>query len=60
MGVVTDAVTGNPIAGVAVQLSGQIAVGVLTGPSGQYSIGNIPPGSYSVKFSHPDYETLEV
>jgi protocatechuate 3,4-dioxygenase beta subunit len=58
-GQVTDAETGLPISGVAVALAGPIAVGVLTGTDGYYSIGNIPPGSYTVRFSHPDYETVE-
>jgi hypothetical protein len=60
-GIVTDSVTRNPIAGVLVELNGELlSASTYTGSDGSYTIGNIPPGSYSVRFSHPDYQTLEV
>jgi len=57
-GQVTNAVTGSPIAGVAVALAGPITAGVVTCSNGQYGISNIPPGNYTVTFSHPGYETV--
>ena len=56
-GQVTDSTTGLPIPGVLVELLGLTST--TTGPQGTYSITNITPGSYTVRFSHPDYETIE-
>lgn len=57
-GTVTDVDTGGGIQGVAVEI---IGVGsTTTNANGYYTISDITPGSYTVRFSHPDYETLEM
>jgi protocatechuate 3,4-dioxygenase beta subunit len=56
-GQVTDAATGQPIAGVLVEIVGLGSVTTLA--DGTYGIIGIPPGTYTVRFSHPDYETVE-
>ena len=57
IGQVVDADTGTPIAGVLVEIVGLVST--TTASDGSYSIINIPPGSYTIRFSHPDYETIE-
>lgn len=57
MGTVVDADTGIPISGVFVQIL--TIASTTTATNGTYSIVNIPPGSYTVRFSHADYETVE-
>lgn len=57
IGQVTDDTTGQPIPGVLVELLGLTST--ITTPGGTYSIINIPPGTYTLRFSHPDYETVE-
>ncbi|MBN9654118.1 carboxypeptidase regulatory-like domain-containing protein [Halobacillus sp. GSS1] len=57
-GEVTDDETGNPLEGVAVQVIHQSGVTVataLTDAAGNYSITNLPPGSYTVTISQPGY-----
>jgi len=56
-GVVSDVDTGSPVAGVLVSLVGT-GFSAYTAGDGGYEIVNIPAGTYSVQFSHPDYETL--
>jgi len=56
-GIVVDADTSLAIAGVVVEVVGLESTN--TGVDGIYSIIKIPPGSYTVRFSHPDYETVE-
>jgi len=56
-GQVIDAQTSEPIIGALVEVV-DIA-STTTGIDGRYSITNIPPGSYTVRFSHSDYETVE-
>lgn len=58
-GTVTDADTGYAIAGVLVEVVGT-AFSAYTNSSGVYSIAGIPVGTYVIRFSHADYETLEV
>lgn len=57
VGSVVDAETSEPISGVLVEIVGLTST--TTAGDGTYSITNIPPGSYTVRFSHPDYETVE-
>lgn len=57
VGQVVDAETSGPIAGVLIEIVGLAST--TTASDGSYSIINIPPGSYTVRFSHPDYETVE-
>ncbi len=53
-GTVTDASTGEPLPGVNVQIAGT-QMGAVTNIQGQYFILNVPPGSYTVKFSFMGY-----
>lgn len=53
-GVVTDAVTGLPLAGASVATSPSTTT-VSTNAQGGYSIPNVPTGSYSVTASHAGY-----
>jgi len=58
-GMITDAETGESISGVTVGLIGT-SYSAMSSGNGYYEIVNIPIGSYIIRFSHPDYETLEV
>jgi hypothetical protein len=51
-GTVTENVTGNPIAGATVSYSGGSAT---TNGSGQYTLANVPPGSYTVSAGAAGY-----
>ncbi len=53
-GVVTDAVTGNPIDGVLASLNG---LEVYTDASGSYIFEDLDPGEYLLQFSKEGYET---
>jgi len=57
IGQVVDDDTGFLIAGVLVEVVGLVST--TTASDGSYSIINIPPDSYTIRFSHPDYETVE-
>ena len=57
-GVVRDAETGYGIGGATVALVGYKSTTTLS--NGSYQISNIDPGTYTVRFSHPDYEPVEV
>ena len=57
MGQVVDAETLAPIPGVLVEIVGLGST--MTAANGTYGIINIPPGSYTIRFSHPDYQTVE-
>jgi hypothetical protein len=57
IGQVVDADTSLPIVSVLVEIVGLVSTSTAT--DGTYSITNIPAGSYTVRFSHPDYETIE-
>lgn len=57
VGQVTDITTALSIPGVLVELVGLTST--TTAADGMYSIINIPPGSYTLRFSHSDYETIE-
>jgi protocatechuate 3,4-dioxygenase beta subunit len=57
VGQVVDADTSEPIPSVLVEILGLTSVA--TASDGTYSIIDIPPGSYTIRFSHPDYQTVE-
>ena len=54
-GVVTDAETGDPIAGVKVTIDDLVTY---TNASGQYSFAGLAPGAYTVTFEKEGYETV--
>ncbi|GAI23397.1 unnamed protein product [marine sediment metagenome] len=54
-GVVVDAETGAPLAGVLVSIDGYAGY---TAANGRYEISDIPAGTYSVTFSKEGYEPL--
>jgi hypothetical protein len=58
-GTVTDAATGEPLPGVNVQIAGT-QMGAVTNIQGQYFILNVPPGTYTVKFSFMGYTGQDV
>jgi len=58
-GRVTDAANGQPLPGVNVMIEGG-AVGAATNLDGFYTILNVPPGVYSVRFSMVGYATTTV
>lgn len=53
-GKVTDAVTGNAIANVLVNLNGTT---IYTDGGGNYALLNVQPGSYSLTFQKEGYQT---
>lgn len=56
-GKITDAQTGEPIEGVSVYIS-DIRSGTATDASGNFKIGNIPPGTHLVEISHVGYNSI--
>lgn len=58
-GVVTDAASGEALPGVNVQIEGT-SFGAATNLQGQYTIINLPPGTYNVVFTYMGYATKKV
>lgn len=58
-GVVTDAQTGEPLAGVQVYAEGT-GKGALSSENGRYFIVNVPPGTYAVVAELIGYQTVRV
>ncbi|GLI84555.1 hypothetical protein ANABIO32_22650 [Rossellomorea marisflavi] len=61
-GTITNAQTGAPIAGANVQVrildsGGSLIATVSSGVNGDYSVGNLAPGFYTVLASAPDFQT---
>ena len=56
-GKITDTITGLPLPGASVHLSGRKAESVASN-EGSYSIENIPEGTYTVKVSYQGYESF--
>ncbi len=57
-GTVRDARTGEPLAIVAVELA-ESQQKTLTGPAGQFSLGTLDPGAYTLKASTVGYRLLQ-
>ena len=58
-GNVTDTENGQPLVGVVVFINGT-TIGASTNVDGSYSILNVPPGTYSIKFSLIGYASVIV
>jgi hypothetical protein len=58
-GKVTDQQTGEPLIGANVLIVGT-SFGAATDVNGEYTIGNLEPGSYEVKFSYIGYQAKSV
>lgn len=58
-GKVTDAQTGQPLPGVTVIIQGK-SLGAATSLDGSYTILDIPPGTYNIRFSMVGYEKTTV
>jgi len=58
-GVVVDAKTGYAVTGVLVEVVGT-GLSDHTDASGNYEVTDIPAGTYSIRFSHADYDTLVI
>jgi len=58
-GTVTEAGSGYAISGALVEVVGT-GLSDYTISNGSYQITNIPAGTYTIRFSHPDYDTKEV
>ncbi|HNY91614.1 MAG TPA: TonB-dependent receptor [bacterium] len=58
-GVVTDAETGDPLPGVNVVIEGT-SYGAITNLEGRYTIINLQPGTYDLRFSMIGYATFRV
>jgi protocatechuate 3,4-dioxygenase beta subunit len=56
-GTVTNADSGAPISGVLVEIVGLGST--TTAADGTYGIENIPPGTYTVRFSCAGYQSVE-
>jgi len=59
-GTVVDAETGYGIGMVLVEVLGAGVIAARTDEAGDYNIPDIPAGTYTISFSHHDYETKEV
>ena len=58
-GLVTDEKTNEPLVGATVMLEGT-TTGTITDFDGNYTIGNIPPGTYNIRCSFISYETKTI
>ncbi len=58
-GTVTEAATGEPVIGANIYIE-ELQTGAATDAKGNYTILNIPPGSYDVTFSSISYEKVIV
>lgn len=58
-GVLTDATTGEPLAGASIFLEG-VGVGTLSAENGRYFIINVRPGAYTVIAQLIGYQTIRV
>ena len=59
VGIVKDAQTGEPLAGVNIQIVGT-TMGGATDSDGTFVILNIPPGLYMLEFSYIGYQTVRM
>ncbi len=57
-GAVTDQQTGKPIPSVNIYLK-ELLIGTTTDSEGEFELGHIPPGAYTIRATHVSYETEE-
>ncbi len=58
-GVITDSQTKEPLVGVSVQIIGT-TMGAMTNENGQYSILNVPTGTYTLRLTAVGFATVEI
>lgn len=58
-GIITDAETGDPVAGASILVMGT-KFGAMTDHEGRYTIDRLEPGTYRLKISHLDYNPVIV
>jgi len=58
-GVVLDSIRGGPLGGAEVQVAGQ-AWRTRADADGQWSLDDVPPGSYRIRFRHPVLDSLQL
>jgi len=58
-GEVIESGTNYAVSGVLVEVVGTSLSGY-TSSNGSYQITDIPAGTYTIRFSHPDYQTKEI
>ena len=58
-GTITDKETGQPIPGTSVLVIGTV-FGAATDPGGYFRINRLQPGTYTLRISHIDYNTVEI
>ena len=58
-GQVTDKESGQPVIGASVQIVGT-KFGAMTDPDGRYTVARLDPGTYVLRISHIDYNSVEV
>ena len=58
-GVVLDSIRGGPLAGAGVQVAGQ-PWRTQADADGRWSLDDVPPGSYRVRFRHPVLDSLQL
>lgn len=57
-GKVTDPITGETLPGASIAIDGT-SLGAASNLDGEYTISNIKPGTYTVKFSYIGYESID-
>jgi Ca-activated chloride channel family protein len=58
-GTVTDKQTGRPISGATVSIIG-LSLKAVSDSEGRFAIPSVPPGRYTVRATHPGYDTTEL
>lgn len=57
-GIVYNGITSSPMSGALVEVSGPEGASRGTNPSGEFTIGNLQPGTYTVTISKAGFETV--
>jgi hypothetical protein len=59
LGQVTDAGTGEPLIGATITMVGRFG-GAIADTAGHFRLKNLPPGIYTLRFSHVGYEDVQL